>query len=180
MKTVSILLAVAASVLVFCEQSGRADSDADDDDDSAVSEGTGSYVSHVTRTATPVTSCVELIKRVGSIGFTGFITSAESDGKFESRALRDFCAEPVQGPTRQHYELRNATVAGRTGTLIIDAEGVFEGDATSSPGARPRYHLTLRGVGGKLKGLRGEGMAVGFALGTSSSNAYWARIWFED
>jgi len=89
--------------------------------------------------------------------------------------VRDTCP----GPTKQTYEPFKATVAGRTGHLIVEAEGVFEGDATVLPGARSRYHLTITGVDGDFKGACGEGQSVGLATTASSTNSYYVKIWFK-
>lgn len=146
----------------------------------AVVEGTGTFTSVVVRTTSAMDPpCVSLVTRAGTVGFAGLITNVAADSSFLSHAVRDACASPVQGPTRQTYDLFNATVAGRTGHLIVEAEGVFEGDATVAPGARSRYHLTITGVDGDFKGASGEGQSVGLATTTSSSNSYYVKIWLK-
>jgi hypothetical protein len=145
-----------------------------------VLEGTGTFSSAVVRTTTPLDpSCVSLVTREGTVAFTGFITN--TDGGFLSHAVRDACASPVQGPSKQTYDLFNATVDGRTGHLIVEAVGIFEGDATTPPGARSQYHLTITGVDGDFKGATGEGQSVGLATGfpgvpATSSNTYYIKI----
>jgi hypothetical protein len=145
-----------------------------------VVEGTGTFTSTVVRTTTPMDPpCVSLVTRVGTVEFAGFITNAGADSSFLSHAVRDACARPIQGPTKQTYDLPNATVAGRTGHLTVEAEGVFEGDATIAPGARSRYHLTITGVDGDFKGAYGEGQSVGLATTASSTNSYYVKIWLK-
>jgi hypothetical protein len=145
-----------------------------------VVEGTGTFTSAVVRTATVMDPpCVSLITRSGTVEFSGFIANAGADSSFLSHAVRDACASPVQGPTKQTYDLLYATVAGRTGHLLVVAEGVFEGDATVPPGARSRYHLTITGIDGDFKGAYGEGQSVGLATSTSSTNSYYAKIQFK-
>ena len=164
------VLAVAASMLLFAGARGPARADS-----TIVLEGTGTFTSTVVRTSVPLDPpCVSLVTRVGTVAFTGFITA--QTGNFESHALRDACAAPVQGPTSQTYELLNATIGGKTGQLVIQADGIFEGDATVAPGARSRYHLTISGVGGDLKGAVGEGQSVGLATTSASSNTYYVTI----
>ena len=75
------------------------------------------------------------------------------------------------------FALENATVAGRTGTLILEGRGIFEGDATGAAGARPRYPITFRGVSGDLKGATGTGQILGQASATTAFDTYCAEIW---
>lgn len=145
-----------------------------------VVEGTGTFNSVVMRTMTTMDpACVSLITRAGTVEFAGFVTNPAANSTFLSHAVRDACADPVQGPTKQTYDLLNATVAGRTGHLIVEAEGVFEGDATAAAGARSRYHLTITGVDGDFKGAYGEGQSVGLATTASSTNSYYVKIWLK-
>jgi hypothetical protein len=139
--------------------------------------GTGSFVTEVTRTSEPLDPpCVTLVTRVGNVSFSGLIENALKNGHQEVHALRDECAYPVQGTTKATYMLNQVTVAGRSGGLILEARGIFEGDATLSAGARPRYHFTIRGVSGDLKGATGDGQYVGQASTTSVFNTYYAEI----
>lgn len=164
------LVAVAGSILLFAGERSEVRADS-----TIVIEGTGNFDSVVTRTTETLSPpCVSLVSRAGVVAFTGLITS--QNGAFASRALRDACATPVQGTSTQTYDLLYATVAGRTGHLVVQAEGVFEGDATTPPGARSRYHLTISGVDGDLKGAEGEGQSVGLATSASSSNTYYVKI----
>lgn len=148
-------------------------------------EGTGKFDSQVVRTSEALDPpCVSLVARVGQVAFTGLISNELGDGKLDGLALRDACTVAVQGTTRQTYDLRRVTVAGRTGHLRIEADGVFEGDATTPPGARSRYILKIRGIAGDLAGAEGEGQSVGTATGVpgepaSSSNTYQVRIRFK-
>jgi hypothetical protein len=143
--------------------------------------GTGSFVTQVTRTTEPLDPpCVTLLTRVGNVAFSGLIENALEHGRQEVHGLRDACADPVQGTARTTYTLRNASVAGRTGGLILDATGVFVGDATLAGGARPRYHFTIRGVSGDLRGATGSGQIVGQATTTSAFDTYYAEIWLPD
>jgi len=142
--------------------------------------GTGNFVTDVTRTSEPLDpSCVTLVTRVGNVSFSGLIENALENGQQEVHALRDACADPVQGTATAIYILQEATIAGRTGGLILEARGIFEGDATSSEGARPRYQFTIRGVSGDLKGASGVGQYVGQATTTSVFNTYYAEIWLH-
>lgn len=184
MKTIKgLCLGAALLAVAFVASDARAH---DDDDAVAAIEGTGTFTSVVTRTTQTLTPpCVSLITRIGTVSFSGFISNVLANGTQVAHALRDACAAPVQGPTKQTYKLRNATVAGRTGDLVIESEGFFEGDAATAPGARNRYHFEIRGISGGLKHLRGEGQSVGLATGfpgvpATSSNTYYARAWFED
>ena len=145
-----------------------------------VVEGTGTFTSVVVRTTIPMDpACVSLVTRMGTVEFTGVLTNTAADSTFLSHAVRDACASPVQGPTKQTYDLLKATVAGRTGHLIVEAEGVFEGDATVAPGARSRYHLTITGIDGDFNGAYGEGQSVGLATTASSTNSYYVKIWLR-
>jgi hypothetical protein len=164
------LVAFAASILLFAGTHGPARADS-----TIVLEGTGTFSSLVVRTTQTLDPpCVSLVSRAGTVAFTGFITA--QGGGFESRAVRDACATPVQGTSSQTYDLLNATIGGKTGHLVIQADGIFEGDATVPPGARSRYHLTISGVGGDLKGAEGEGQSVGLATTAVSSNTYYVTI----
>jgi hypothetical protein len=139
--------------------------------------GTGGFVTQVTRTTEPLDPpCVTLPKRVGNVAFSGLLENALENGRQEVHGLRDACEDPVQGTATATYLLEEATVAGRTGGLILEATGIFNGDATSPAGARPRYHLTIRGVSGDLKGVTGTGQNLGGATTTSAVNAYYAGI----
>jgi hypothetical protein len=110
--------------------------------------GTGNIVAVVTRTSEPLSPpCVTLVRRVGSASFSGLIENAPDHGRQESRILRDACEDPIQGTNKTTYVLDQATVAGRTGGLILEASGIFDGDATSPAGSRTRLHFTIRGVG---------------------------------
>jgi hypothetical protein len=167
------LIAVVTSIMLFAGAGRQAWAGSP-----VVLEGTGTFSSVVIRTTSTLDPpCVSLVTRVGTVDFTGFIKNTA--GNFLSHAVRDACADPVQGPTKQTYDLLNATVAGRTGQLHVEAEGVFEGDATTPPGARSRYHLTITGVDGDFKGAYGEGQSVGLATTTSSSNTYYVKIWLK-
>ena len=162
--------AVAASMLLFAGARGPARADS-----TTVLQGTGTFTSAVVRTAQTLDPpCVSLVTRTGTVAFAGFITAAS--GNFQSHALRDACADPVQGPTTQTYDLPHATIGGKTGHLVVQAEGIFEGDATVAPGARSRYHLTITGVGGDFKGAVGEGQSVGLATTAASTNTYYVTI----
>jgi len=109
--------------------------------------GTGNIVAVVTRTSEPLSPpCVTLVRRVGSASFSGLIENAPEHGRQESRILRDACEDPIQGTNKTTYVLDQATVAGRTGGLILEASGIFDGDATSPAGSRTRLHFTIRGV----------------------------------
>mgnify|MGYP001459825557 CR=1 FL=1 len=120
------LVAVAGSILLLAEAPSQARADS-----TIVIEGNGTFSSVVTRTTVALTPpCVSLVTRIGTIAFTGLIANDLPDGQFESHALRDACAPPVQGPSKQTYDLRHATVAGKTGHLVVEVEGFFEGDAT--------------------------------------------------
>jgi hypothetical protein len=143
--------------------------------------GTGNLVTEVTRTSEPLDPpCVSLVTRVGRVSFSGFIENALEDGRQEVYALRDACSDPVYGTATSTFKLEAATVAGRTGGLILEARGIFEGDATSLGGARPRYHFTIRGVSGHLKGATGTGHFLGQATTTSAFNTYYAEILLPD
>jgi hypothetical protein len=166
------LVAAAGSILLFAGDRSQVRADS-----TIVIEGTGNFDSVVTRTTETLSPlCVSLISRAGTVAFTGLITNDPQNGVLVARAVRDACASPVQGTSTQTYDLLNATVAGRTGHLVVEAEGVFEGDATTLPGARSRYHLKISGVGGDLKGAEGEGQSVGLATTAASSNTYYVTI----
>lgn len=143
--------------------------------------GTGNFVSQVTRTSEVLDPpCVTLVSRDGNASFSGLIENALADGEQKTRLLRDACAAPVQGTATTTYVLNEATVAGRTGGLILEATGVFEGDATDPAGARTRLHFTIRGVSGDLRGARGTGQHVGQGTTAGSFNTYYAEIWLPD
>lgn len=175
------LLAVAGSIVLLAV----ARSHARGESTGREIAGTGRFDSQVVRTSEILDPpCVSLVIRIGHVAFTGFISNALGEGDFEGRALRDTCTASVQGTSRQTYDVLNATVAGRTGHLRIEAEGVFEGDATTPPGARSRYSLKIRGIAGDLAGAEGEGQSVGLATGfpgepATSSNTYHVRIRFK-
>ena len=175
------LVAVAGTILLLPAARSHARSESTPTE----IEGTGKFDSEVVRTTEVLDPpCVSLVTRVGHVAFTGFITNAFADGNFEAHALRDACAASVQGTSRQTYDLLNATVRGKTGHLRIEAEGVFEGDATTPPGARTRYSFKIWGIGGDFNGAEGEGQSVGLATGSTgspavSSNTYHARIRFN-
>lgn len=171
------LVAVAGSILLLALPGGQARAGS-----GTVLEGTGTFSSQVVRTTETLDPpCVSLVTRNGNVAFTGLITNTLQNGDFVSHALRDACATPVQGPSKQTYELHGATVAGKKGDLVVEAEGIFEGDATTPPGARSRYQLKIWGVSGDFKGAEGEGQSVGIATGfpgvpATSSNTYYVTI----
>ena len=143
--------------------------------------GSGNFVSQVTRTSEELDPpCVTLVSRDGNASFSGLIESALLTGKQQTRNLRDACADPVQGIAKTTYILEEATVAGRTGTLVIEAKGIFEGDVTSPAGARTRLHFTIRGISGDLRGATGVGHHVGQGTTTGSFNTYYAEIWLPN
>jgi hypothetical protein len=139
-----------------------------------VLRGSGNFDTVVTRTSQTLTpACVSLVTRVGTSSFSGLIQS--SSGTYEAHALRDACGS-VQGTNGGTVMLDSATIAGRTGSLELTFKGIFEGDATSPTGARPRQHWTLRGLSGSLAGATGEGQSVGLSTTTASSNTYYFEI----
>jgi hypothetical protein len=142
--------------------------------------GTGNFRTQVTRTTeTLQPTCVQLVTRPGQAEFSGFITNSLGNSQFESRAMRDACADPVQGTFRWDIHLEEATVAGLTGDLVIEVHGVFEGDATSPSGARTRAHGTITGISGKLKGAHGRFQSVGQATTSSNFNTYFTEIYLK-
>jgi hypothetical protein len=175
------LVAVVGAILLLPE----ARSHARGQSGPAQIEGTGRFESLVVRTTETLDPpCVSLVTRVGRVAFTGFISNALEDSHFDSRALRDACTSSVQGTARQTYDLLGATVNGRTGHLRIEADGIFEGDATTPPGTRHRFSLKIVGLGGDLEGAEGEGQAVGGATSfpgepAISSTTYHVRIRFK-
>ena len=142
--------------------------------------GTGNFVAQVTTTVEPlVPPCVLLSTRVGNVSFSGLIENALEDGHVEARSLRDACAAPIQSTVMVTYTLAEATVAGRTGGLILEVHGIADGDVTVGA-ARPRFHFTIRGVSGDLKRATGAGQLVGQATTTSAFNTYYAEILLPD
>jgi hypothetical protein len=142
-------------------------------DNATVLRGTGNFDTSVVRTAqTLMPDCVSLVTRVGTSSFTGLI---QGQGSYSSQALRDACGS-VQGTNRGTLIIDPATIGNRTGSLELTFEGVFEGDATSSTGARSRQHWRLNGLTGSLAGATGEGESVGLALTTASSVTYYFEI----
>ena len=145
--------------------------------------GAGAFTTLVTRTAQELSDCgdadvatgVQLVMRVGTVAFSGAISTG-TDGEFSSTSLREACAQPALRTLRVDTRLLDATVAGRTGALQIELEGVFDGDATSPGGVRTRGHGTVTGVSGGLRGARGRIQFVGVATATSSSNFYFLEI----
>lgn len=167
-----LLVAFAALLVPHAAISGKSN-----EEKGTLVTGTGNIIAVVTRTSEPLSPpCVTLVTRVGTASFSGLIENAPEHGLQETRALRDACEEPIQGTNRTTYTLDEATVAGRTGGLILEASGVFDGDATSPAGSRTRLHFTIRGVSGELKGATGTGQFVGDSTTTSSFNTYYAEI----
>jgi len=168
--------AVVSSFFVLTGTSGQAK-----DKKGPLVRGTGNFVTQVQRTTEPLNPpCVVLVTRVGSVSFSGFIANAPESGYQETHAERDECEAPVQGTTATTYSLDKATVAGRTGGLIVKTRGIFEGDATLPGGSRTRLHMTIRGISGGLKGATGTGQFVGESTATNSSNTYYAEILLSD
>jgi hypothetical protein len=129
-----------------------------------VIQGTGNLSSVNTRTTTELDPpCVELVERSGSVALTGVITTAVGLNSYYSRALRDSCDPTTQivGMTMQWYDNLTATIAGRTGRIRIEAIGPFEGDALIPPGTELRLRWKITGLDGDLRGMEGEGIAVG-------------------
>ena len=167
-----LILAIASSILLASEVSAKAK-----DEKRTLVSGTGEFVAEVERTTVPLDPpCVSLLTRAGNVAFSGLIENALEDGWQEVRGLRNACTEPVHGTAAATFTLENATVAGRTGTLILEGRGIFEGDATDAAGARPRYHITIRGVSGDLKGATGTGQILGQASATTAFDTYYAEI----
>lgn len=167
-----LAMVVASSFLLAAEVSGKAK-----EKKGTLVSGTGEFVTEVERTTVPLEPpCVSLLTRVGNVAFSGFIENALEDGWQDVRGLRNACTEPVHGTATATFTLENATVAGRTGTLILEGRGIFEGDATGPAGARPRYHITIHGVSGDLKGATGTGQILGQATATTAFDAYYAEI----
>jgi hypothetical protein len=154
-----------------------ADSGKTNEEKGTLVTGTGNIVAEVTRTSEPLSPpCVTLVRRVGTASFSGLIENALEHGLQESRILRDACEEPIHGTNRTTYTLDEATVAGRRGGLILEASGTFDGDVTSPAGSRTRFHFTIRGISGDLKGATGTGQFVGESTATNSFNTYYAEI----
>jgi hypothetical protein len=129
-----------------------------------VIEGTGNLASTNIRTSTQLyPACVTQVDRTGSIQLTGVIFTSNEPTGYQSTSLRDDCASPssIIGTSRHRYEIQNATIAGRTGRIVIEAVGVYEGDATTPPGTRMRLQWKITGLDGDLKGMEGEGQSVG-------------------
>lgn len=171
-----LFVVVVSSFLLLAETNGKTK-----DKKRTLVTGTGNFVTQVTRTSEPLDPpCVALVTRVGNVSFSGLIENALENGHQETHALQDDCAAPVQGTTATTYKLKKATVAGRTGRLILKASGIFEGDVTLPEGARTRVHFDIRGVSGDLKGATGTGQFVGQSMTTSSFNTYYAEISLPD
>jgi len=167
-----LLIAVAGLSVQVAATSGKTNEEKD-----TLVTGSGNIVALVTRTSEPLSPpCITLVRRVGTASFSGLIENAPEHGRQESRILRDACEDPIQGTNATTYTLDEATVAGRTGGLILEASGIFDGDATSPAGSRTRLHFTIRGVSGDLKGATGTGQFVGDSTATSSFNTYYAEI----
>ena len=165
-------IAVAALSVQLAATSGKTN-----EEKGTLVTGTGNIVAVVTRTSEPLSPpCITLVRRVGTASFSGLIENAPEHGRQESRILRDACEDPIQGTNATTYTLDEATVAGRTGGLILKATGIFDGDATSPAGSRTRLHFTIRGVSGDLKGATGTGQFVGDSTATSSFNTYYAEL----
>jgi len=153
-------------------------------------EGTGNLHTEGVRTQEPlIPACVSLVTRTGHVAFEGLIRNDLLDGDMSTRAMRDDCVDPagsaVQGPSRHTYDLKNASIGGKKGRLVIEMEGFFTGDAHTPPGSRTQYHLKIRGVGGDFKDAVGEGTAVGLATGfpnveATTSTTYHVRIWIRN
>ncbi|MFO0792729.1 MAG: hypothetical protein U0586_01565 [Candidatus Brocadiaceae bacterium] len=170
--TLFFFVVVASSFVLLAEATGETKNKK-----CTLVKGTGNFVTQVTRTAEPLDPpCVALVTRVGNVSFSGLIENTLENGHQETHALQDGCADPVQGTTATTYILKEATVAGRKGCLILKATGVFEGDATLPAGSRNRLHFKIRGVSGDLKGATGTGQFVGQSTTTSSSSTYYAEI----
>jgi hypothetical protein len=169
---VLLLLAGAGLSVQLAATSGKTTEEKD-----PLVTGSGNIVAVVTRTSEPLSPpCITLVRRVGTAAFSGFIENAPEDGRQESRIVRDACEDPIQGTNATTYTLEEATVAGRTGGLILEANGIFDGDVTAPAGSRTRLHFTIRGVSGDLKGATGTGQFVGESTATSSFNTYYAEI----
>ncbi|MFO0792728.1 MAG: hypothetical protein U0586_01560 [Candidatus Brocadiaceae bacterium] len=165
-----------SSFLLLAEASGKTK-----DKKCTFVKGTGKFVTQVTRTSEPLDPpCVFLVTRVGNVSFSGLIENALENGRKELHALLDGCADTVQGTAAITFILKEATVAGRKGCLILKTSGIFEGDATSLRGARTRQHFKIRGISGDLKGAIGAGQFVGQITATSSLNTYYAEILLPD
>lgn len=171
--TLFFFAVVVSSFLLLAETSGKTKG--------TLVTGTGKFVTQVTRTSESLDPpCVTLVTRVGNVSFSGLIGNAPENGYQETHALRDECAAPIQGTTATTYILKEATVAGRTGGLILKASGIFDGDVTLPAGARTRLHFKIRGVSGDLKGVTGTGQFVGQSTTNCSFNTYYAEILLPD
>ena len=127
-------------------------------------QGSGNLTNINVRTSTTLSPAyVSQTDQVSSIQLTVVITSSVEPNGAVSRSLRDDCATPssVVGVSTQRYEIQKATIAGRTGRILIEAQGPWEGDATTPPGTRIRLHWKITGLDGDLKGMEGEGLSVG-------------------
>jgi len=139
--------------------------------------GTGNLTTLVTATVeTLQPPCVQLVTRTGQAEFSGFITNTPGNSQFDSRAMVDACADPVQGTFRSEIRLEAATVAGLTGDLVIEVHGVFDGNVTSPSGRRTRGHGTITGISGELRGASGRFQFVGQATTSSAFNTYFTEI----
>jgi len=167
-----LVIALAGLAVQLAATNGKAN-----DEKGTLVTGTGNIVAVVTRTSDPLSPpCITLVRRVGTASFSGLIENAPQLGRQESRIVRDACEDPIQGTNRTTYLLDGATVTGRTGSLILEASGLFDGDATSPAGSRTRLHFTIRGVSGELKGATGTGQFVGDSTAIDSFNTYYAEI----
>ena len=141
----------------------------------------GSFVTDIVRVATTVSDCgdadpateIQFVTRNGTVVFTGAIAGA---GQLSSNSLRDACSSPPAGTVQAQMQLQGATVGGVTGDLLIELEGVFDGDPTLPGGVRVRLHGTITGVSGGLRNARGRIQAAGPVTATGSLNAYYVEI----
>jgi hypothetical protein len=171
-----LLVVVASWFLLPAGTSGKTE-DKKEDKKGTLVTGTGNLVAQVTRTSKPLDPpCVAFGTHVGNVSFSGLIENALEDGDQEIRTVLDGCSAPFQGTTMGTYTLAKATVAGRTGGLILEVRGIFE----LEPFSRNRYHFTIRGVSGDLKRATGAGVLVGEGSPTRVFSTYYAEILLPD
>lgn len=143
--------------------------------------GTGTWRTEATREEVALApNCVISVTRTGNIAFAGFIQNDIDKGRFESRgALTDRCVTPFQGPFRLIFTLSEVTIAGRKGSIVMEVTGTFTGDVRSPEGVRSMNQIAILSGSGGLAGIRGQGVAVGRATLTESSNTYYIEVQFS-
>lgn len=140
--------------------------------------GTGLRASDVVREPRPVSDCgdtnpatnIVAQRSTGTVAYTGFM---EGEGEALSQGLSDNCAGSTHNGFRVIDTFESLTVAGRTGSAVVEIVG--RGSVPAPGVALNESRIRILCGTGELKGVHVEGTIVGSAGPTGASSAF--QVW---